>query len=147
MSTQTTGLEFVLRFDMGLEPGLEPERERHLRDLLQPRAFRPGPSEQLRLGVTLADGSTANTVASPAGIRRPVDVHHGPSLTFSGGGGGGNGDSWTMHVRAWLWPLPPAGQMTLHYLFDGIGIPEGSIDVDATQLRAASRDVLTAWVS
>lgn len=35
--------------------------------------------------------------------------------------------------------------MTLHYLFEGIGVSEGSIELDATKLREVSSGVLDAW--
>lgn len=139
------GVEFVLRFDMGLEPGIDPERERHLRDLLHPRGFRPDSTQQLRLGVTSSDGSRAVATADSRGLPHTAQEPDGPLLTFSGGGGGGNGDRWTTEFRAWLWPLPPEGALTLHYLFEAIGIDEGFLEVDATALREASLDVLDIW--
>lgn len=139
------GVEFVLRFDMGIEAGLDSERERHLRDLLHPRGFRPDPTRQMRLGVMLSDGSRADATADSRGLPRGVEEPDGPTLTFSGGGGEGSGDRWTTEFRAWLWPLPPKGALTLYYLFEGIGIEEGSLEVEATELREASRDVLDVW--
>ncbi len=139
------GVEIILRFDMGVEVGVDLDRTRELRDFMHPRGFRPEPARQLRIGVKLSDGSRADVSADSRAGARGLEVPGGPSLVFTGGGGGGGADRWTSEFRAWLWPLPPAGAMTLHYLFEGIGVSEGSIELDATKLREVSSGVLDAW--
>lgn len=139
------GVEIDLRLDLWREPGLDPERWAQISELLHPRGRRPGREGQLRLGVTLADGTSARADGDPHWTLESLQERPpAPHLVVVGGGGSGDEDHWTSEVRAWLWPQPPAGPMTLHFLCEGVGIAEGSVDIDTTPFRAARDGVLDA---
>jgi hypothetical protein len=141
-----TGVVIELQLDLRREPGLDLERGTMIGELLHPRGYRPGPAGQLRLGVTLADGTRASADGDfrghPWSLQEPPQV---PYLAIVGGGGGGDEDHWSSEARAWLWPLPPAGPLRLHYRFDGVGLEEGSVELDAAPIRAASAGVIDVW--
>lgn len=88
----------------------------------------------LRIGLSYPDGTRAdmkNVWPQPEG------TPDGPVLTFVGGGGGGGDDRYEMDRDVWLWPAPPAGPLTLHFRWDALDIPEGSIELDGAALDAA----------
>lgn len=140
-----TGVVIDLQFDLRREPGLDLERGAMVSELLHPRGYRPGPAGQLRLGVTLADGTHASADGDFRGRPWSQEPPPAPHLAIMGGGGGGDADHWTSEVRAWLWPLPPAGPLTLHYLFEGVGLDEGSVELDAAEILTASAQVIDVW--
>jgi hypothetical protein len=94
------------------------------------------PDEFLRFGVQFADGTSATNlgerhVAPDASLSPPVLMQQG------GGGGGRRSD-----MRYWVWPLPPAGPMTLVVEWPWKGIAESRAEVDTQPiLDAASRAI------
>ena len=95
--------------------------------------------EFLRLGLAFSDGSKwTNMPHAFAPLDEPPP---GPILVGQGGGGGGG--SWTF--RHWLWPLPPAGEMTIHASWPAQGIDETSVAVDATAFVEAAQNAEAIW--
>lgn len=141
-----TGVTIEVQLDLWREPGIDAKRWAVLGELLHPRGPRPGPAGQLRLGVTLADGTRADAISGFRGLLPPMhEPPTPPHLVIFGGRGSGAEDRWTSEVRAWLWPLPPAGPMILHFVCEGVGIAEGSVELDAAPILAASTDVIDVW--
>ena len=127
------GIAFVLRVLVALDEN-QPV----------PKA-RPGQGpDHLRLGVTLADGTTATT---PYGFVPHSDAPPVRSLVFSGGGGGRSTNQWMTELEVWLWPLPPSGPLTLHFESELLGIPEGSTVVELPSLEKLAASVIDAAVS
>ena len=99
------------------------------------------PRRDLRIGLTLADGARLDSYRGDNGL----DWEHAPSgPVFSLGGGGAHGGSHRMsvHSTGWLWPLPAPGQATLHFSYPGLGVDEGSIDIDLPPLVDAAAGVV-----
>lgn len=140
-----TGVTIEVQFDLWREPGVDPERWAMLGELLHPRGHRPGPAGQLRLGVTLGDGTRADAISGSRSVPPMQEPPTPPQLVIFGGRGSGAEDRWTSEVRAWLWPLPPAGPMTLHFVCEGLGITEGALELDTTPILAASLDARGVW--
>lgn len=141
------GAVISLRFDIRLEDSLSPERRAIVDAFLDPRSHRPSIERGLRVGVTTADG-TAELIGPHARVfahRMSGDAPTSPQLTAVDGGGSGDGDHWTASLGVWLWPLPAEGDVTLHYVSDAVGIPEGSITIDGEPLRDAARGVVRVW--
>lgn len=141
------GVAIDLRLDIRLEDDLTPERREQLEEMLDPRTHRWGGRDILRLGITLPDGTRAET--GPNGRIQSWTLHQGrpeqPQLVMFGGGGSGDAYRWMAEARAWLWPLPPDGALTLHFLAATAGIPEGSVDIASTPLLEAASGVLDVW--
>jgi hypothetical protein len=90
------------------------------------------------LGVGFADGrKTALHVPSPSPSVEP----DGPVLTPCGGGSG----SAQEQICIWLWPLPPAGALTLVTAWPRCGIKETTITLDAAELVSAANDAEELW--
>lgn len=141
------GAVISLRFDIRLEDSLSPERRAIVDAFLDPRSHRPSVERGLRVGVTTADG-TAELIGPHARVfarRMSGDAPDPPQLTAVDGGGSGDGDHWTSSLGVWLWPLPAEGDVTLHYVSEAVGIPEGSITIDGGPLREAARGVTRVW--
>lgn len=103
--------------------------------------MRPDPDDgagPLRIGVTFSDGRS--TEAGWMGWPGP-EVGDGPILVSAGGGGG----SHDYRQDMWLWPLPPAGSLTFHVVWEDGGIPETSTELDASVFIDASRDAERLW--
>ena len=141
------GVMIKLRLDIRLEDSLSPERAAELDALLDPRRHRPGAERGLRLGVSTADGTAELNGPHARGFVRLMsgDAPDAPQLTTIDGGGSGDGDHWTASIGVWLWPLPAEGDVTLHYVSEAVGIPEGSITLDGGPLREAARGVTRVW--
>jgi hypothetical protein len=58
-------------------------------------------------------------------------------------GGGGGGRSWSF--RYWLWPLPPAGSLTVVIEWPFHAIPLTRIALDAEPLRLAAATSESLW--
>jgi hypothetical protein len=58
-------------------------------------------------------------------------------------GGGGGGDSFNMQY--WMWPLPPAGPLTVVSEWPAYDVPETRVVIDATELRARAGESEAIW--
>jgi hypothetical protein len=88
----------------------------------------------LRFGFEYADGRRVTNLGPFPGLER----QDGPVLIHRGGGGGGR--SWSFGY--WLWPLPPAGPLTVAVEWPGRGIELTTFPLDgAALLEAAARSV------
>lgn len=90
------------------------------------------PDDFLRFGVLFADGTSATNLGprhlSPDSSLEP------PVLMQQGGGGGGR----RFDLRYWVWPLPPAGSMTLIVEWPAKGMAETRVEVDTGPIREAA---------
>ena len=91
----------------------------------------------LRLGLEWPDGSRAVAEEGWA----PDATTSAPNLAMAGGGGGGL--SWS--YRMWLTPLPPAGPVTVHVLWEARGIPETSVEWDLSAIVGRAGDAVELW--
>ncbi len=135
------GLEFVI--DLRVRPVSEDlwdtPWELHWRTLRRGGERAELPDEFLRLGVRFADGTTWTNVGHG---HRPYDEEPtGPVVVGRGGGGGG--DRW--HMRYWMWPLPPPGDLTVYAAWPMFGIDETSVVLDATALREDAERAQIVW--
>ena len=96
------------------------------------------PADVLRFGFELADGRKVTNLASFPGFDEAPD---GPVLIQRGGGGGGR--SWSFGY--WLWPLPPAGPLTVVVEWPGQGIALTRVELDAGPLRDAAASSEQLW--
>lgn len=95
--------------------------------------------EVLRFGVQLADGRKAtNLDARPWGADEEPT---GPLLMERGGGGGGR--SWSFGY--WLWPLPPAGTLTIAVEWPALGVALTTRDLDTRPLLDAAARSERLW--
>lgn len=130
------GIVFVLRLDLRFSPALTVEQ----RDRLRSAAGFGHPhhelEQELRIGLEFSDGSRVESLGHPdvSWDAEPA----GASLTMLGGGGDDDDHRWTSELRAWLWPLPPAGSAELHFVYGRAGIREGSVPVDLEALVRAA---------
>jgi hypothetical protein len=98
-----------------------------------------GGEEQLRFGVEFADGRKATNL----GQRRPPD-DTAPSISLHPhGGGGGGGRSWQFGY--WVYPLPPAGPLTLGVAWPTRGLPEQIHALDAAPITDAASASIVLW--
>ena len=91
------------------------------------------PDDMLRFGMQFADGSKAtniDTSHAPPPSREPV----APVMHARGGGGGGG--HWRQNI--WVWPLPPAGTLTLVCEWPAASIPLTRHDIDTQVIRDAA---------
>ena len=140
------GVRFVVGVHMRLPANATKEERERMRRVAHDYGFGMsgrGLSGELRLGVELPGGATADTL-SRSNIEWDREPE-GPSLVSRGGGGGGDEHRWDSRLDAWLWPLPPAGRATLHFVFEGLGIEEGSFEFDTEPLLEAARGVIRLY--
>ena len=141
------GVGIELQLDVRREPDLDETRAALVDAFLSPRGHRRGFDRQLRVGVTFSDGrSTATSDAadwrfSTAAEDQPPAT---PRLSAAGGGGSGDTHQWTQRISMWLWPLPPEGPFTLHYVSEALGVPEGSTTIDVAAAEW-STGVVGVW--
>jgi len=139
----SSGCEFRIAVAARRDRSQPEERWFDILDVIQPmghhRRRRSGP----RVGVTLADGRTATGDEDRPSLER--DERTGPIVTLRGGGGGGSDQNYEMTYRAWLWPVPPAGALTLHYAWPGLGIDEGGVELDGARVAEAARAAQQIW--
>ncbi len=131
-----TGLHFTLVTTMRpepVEPGVNPMRNMQ-RMMMFPEAGGP------RFGVMFADGRKVAMGARESFPRANKEPDH-PVLIGQGGGGGGS--VWRMGY--WLWPLPSPGPLTWVASWEERGIPETSVEVDASVLAEAAREAEKLW--
>jgi len=92
---------------------------------------------ELRFGIGFADGSKAmsrwNSIPS-----RNTSVR-----TLHPRGGGGGGRKWSQEF--WCEPLPPVGPMAFVFEWRDFGVPQTSIDVDATAVLDAASLTAPLW--
>lgn len=99
-------------------------------------AGRPGrnadaePQRALCFGVQFSDGARATNL----GCGSPGEPNGSVRLIPRGGGGGGG----RAGQELWLWPLPPAGPLTLVCRWQEAGIDQTTVDIDAALLRDAA---------
>jgi len=93
----------------------------------------------LRLGFSFSDGSKWTNAPEP--MRTHDQEPAGPLLSNRGGGGGGR--VWSM--RQWLWPLPPAGDLTFYTAWPAFGVEETSVVIDATPFTDAAAKCRRLW--
>jgi hypothetical protein len=100
----------------------------------------------LRFGVELADGQRIVDVEGRLPWNADGDnPRPGHSLRFREEGGHGGDDSYTLRGGMWLWPLPPAGDLTIVSEWAAFDIPQSTFQVDATALRAAAALARPLW--
>ena len=100
----------------------------------------------LMLGVELADGSKASTGAhGPHGFMGSTEEPEPPTLALNGGGGSGADNELAGTGSAWLWPLPPAGNLRLLAQWMDFGLAESSVVLDGGKLRDAAAGVQQFW--
>jgi len=106
----------------------------HLHERPEPDAELP--AEFLRFGVLFADGTSATNLGER---HLPPEARvTAPLLMQQGGGGGGR----RFDLRFWVWPLPPAGPMTLVVEWPWKGIAESRAEIDTQPIRdAAARTI------
>ncbi|NTW39549.1 MAG: hypothetical protein HGA44_06605 [Cellulomonadaceae bacterium] len=88
------------------------------------------------IGVDLPDG----TVVVGGDGYSPAS-RTGSTLSPRGGGGGGRETSWSW----WLTPAPGPGDLTVHVASVRLGLPEGSVLVEAEKLEAARGRIERLW--
>ena len=93
-----------------------------------------------RFGVMFADGRKV-ALGTPESFPRGNKEPDHPVLIGQGGSSGGS--VWRMGY--WLWPLPPPGPLTWVASWDERGIPETSVEVDASVLAEAAREAEKLW--
>ncbi len=131
-----TGVEFTL--DLRLRRPEDYQRDMPW-DLHGRRRPGPPPDDFLRLGMLLSDGAKWTNLEwrhwrADEPPQPPVVMHRG---------GGGGGDSFTM--RYWMWPLPPAGPLTLVSQWPAYEVPETTVVVDTTELLARASESQPIW--
>jgi hypothetical protein len=93
---------------------------------------------ELRFGLGFADGSKALSSQYPVSPSGEISLR---MLRSRGGGGGGR--KWQQEF--WCEPLPPMGSMAFVCEWRDCGVPETSIDVDATAFLDAASQATTLW--
>jgi hypothetical protein len=88
--------------------------------------------EFLRVGVRFADGRVAANLAGRP--RFDDETPDRPVLMADSGGGGGR----RFDMGYWVWPLPPAGPLTVVVAWPGYHIDETSAQIDAALLHDAA---------
>jgi hypothetical protein len=140
------GLLDVTAFSTGLTFRMEVRLREH-DELIDPFAMRMPhlrrgatelPDEVLRFGFELADGQRVTNIGHFPGFE---DQPPGPILIQRGGGGGGR--SWSFGY--WLWPLPPAGTLTVVLEWPSQQIALTRVELDAEPLRAAAAESEKLW--
>jgi hypothetical protein len=95
----------------------------------------------LRFGVLFANGQKATNLTDHYGGRIPDQPPTGPVLRTFAAAGGSRFRDW----RNWIWPLPPAGPLTLVCEWPAYGVPECRAEVDAGPIRAAAGAAIALW--
>jgi disulfide bond formation protein DsbB len=98
------------------------------------------PQESAHVGLQLADGRrAANFTTRPA----PAEDTGPPGLVLStrGMGGGLRHREWSY----WVWPLPPAGQVTFVCEWATADIPEAHASLDAQSILDAAGQSVQLW--
>ncbi len=131
----STGLEFTLDVRLRGHDELTDPFGMQLRHGVQELEEIPG--EVLRFGFELADGRRVTNIDRFPTFEEPRDE---PVLMQRGGGGGGR--SWSFGY--WLWPLPPAGALTVvvEWPSQGVEVTRHELDTGALLAAAAASEQL-----
>lgn len=97
--------------------------------------------DRLKWGFEFADGRRATNVDPWRPWSGPDDLPDHPVLS---GGGGGGGDR-AVDRDYWLWPLPPAGPLTVVCQWLVLGIQATSQEIDGDQVTAAASRATRIW--
>jgi hypothetical protein len=127
------GVTAIWAFETGFEFWLS-SRFRHR----APRFQDSTDGQSLHIGLQFADGSR---VANVGRVPEPVGGLTGPIMRPIGMGGG------VRHRDRsyWVWPLPPAGPLTIVCEWPAFGIPETSTEIDTQPILRASGQVTKLW--
>jgi hypothetical protein len=100
------------------------------------------PAEFIRMSLELADGSrVSNVEAFPGHPKAPLLMLHG--------GSGGSVTSGRMELRRsyWLWPLPPAGPLTVSVEWPALDLLRSSTELSGELLREAGARSSSLWLT
>lgn len=97
--------------------------------------------DRLKWGVEYADGRRATNVDAWPGFDGVGTAPDRPVLTGGGGGGGPR----SVDRDYWLWPLPPAGTLTIVCEWRQVGIDLTTSVVDAGLVVAAAARAQDVW--
>jgi hypothetical protein len=98
------------------------------------------PDEFIRVGLQLADGSKVTNLDHI--VPPSLDEEPRRPILMMGGGGGGNR---RYDLSYWVWPLPPAGPVTMVLQCPARGIPQTRFQLDGTAIREAAGRALELW--
>ena len=126
--------------------GFEVDVRANLRETERRPARPTQDSRGLRFGVLFSDGRKGTTGAHGAGaagwaVTAGGQAPAGPLVLPRGGSGGDEG--WRQTY--WVWPLPPAGRLTLAVQWLAAGVPEVLFEVDAEQIVSAAARSQPLW--
>ncbi len=102
------------------------------------RGRRDATGGELRFGLGFADGSK---VVNP--FPHPLTRGEAPTRLLRSRGGGGDSRKWSQEY--WCEPLPPKGPMLVVFEWGDYGVPETSLDLDATALLDAATEATPLW--
>jgi hypothetical protein len=145
----STGVVFEF---VGQARGLTSAETHRLFHEQQMGAFGPPediPDGFLRIGLELPGGGRVSNLGRAPFARRsaaeaptaPVFVQHG------GGGGQSSDDGVSLSADYWLWPLPEKGDLRVSCEWPIVGIPLGTVVLDAERIRVASANTIQLWAS
>lgn len=120
------GLVIVRRY------GSSPDR-RH-----RPWFLPPGESDGPRFVIGFTDGR--RTVMGWPSVHGDDGT---PDIVLTHTGGGGSDRRWM--GRMWLWPLPPAGPLTLAFVWPELEVPETTVEIDSAPIRDAAARAVELW--
>jgi hypothetical protein len=101
-------------------------------------------ADDLRLGVAFADGRRCVARSMPLGAPpEPEGDAEREILLWTRDPGAGGGR--VQRVSYLLWPLPPAGPLTLTFVWPARGVGEVTAEVDGGRLREAAARVVELW--
>lgn len=137
----STGLSMTVTLRLRHPPTGAPHR---LGSLLGDHPDSPA-DERFLFGVQLSDGQRVRPLDRPGPpfgdpSAAPVSPT-GHSLTRNGGHSGGD----TVETTYWLSPLPPAGPTGLVLRCPALGLPETTVEFDATPIVTAAARVTVLW--
>ncbi|MGD9750777.1 MAG: hypothetical protein AB7W59_07240 [Acidimicrobiia bacterium] len=97
--------------------------------------------QSLSIGFGFADGSRAVHVPDAGGRRTPWAMPDTPVISMLGGGGG----LLSQTLQLWVWPLPPAGALTMVVASEMLDLPERSVSLDSGPIRRAAASAVQLW--
>ena len=110
---------------------------------LDPRIHHTPFVGDLRIGLLWPDGRRVESANDWHPGRHRDDSAAADEFHLAMYGGGGGGLSWAWD--AWIWPLPPAGPVTVYCRWDGRGIAETATVLDLTSVVRAAADAEELW--
>lgn len=138
----SSGVMFKFRLNSWFDSPVTSGRRDNVYRIVEQYAMGRGDDAQrLRLGLTLPGGVVVDT-GLQSGYPSLEEEPANPLLSMRGGGGGGDPHGFVSSIGAWLWPLPEPGDATMHFSCEGLGMPEGSIEIDTRVLFEAAKSVL-----